>query len=76
MLAGLVEGAYLDALEREKEVPLKTLRARALAQRPVKTGASLVTPKGRNGVIAEIKRASPSKGPLADIPNPVELARM
>ena len=76
MLAGLVEGAYLDALEREKKVPMEVVRERALEHRPVKPGASLVMPQGRHGIIAEIKRASPSKGPLADIPDPVELARM
>jgi len=76
VLAGLVEGAYLDALEREKKVPLEVVRERALEHRPVKPGASLVMPQGRHGIIAEIKRASPSKGPLADIPDPVELARM
>ena len=76
MLGGLVEDAYLDALEREKKVPLEVVRERALEQRPVKPGASLVMPQGRHGIIAEIKRASPSKGPLADIPDPVELARM
>ena len=76
MLGELVEDAYLDALEREKKVPLEVVRERALEQRPVKPGASLVMPQGRHGIIAEIKRASPSKGPLADIPDPVELARM
>ena len=76
MLGGLVEDAYLDALEREKKVPLEVVRERALEHRPVKPGASLVMPQGRHGIIAEIKRASPSKGPLADIPDPVELARM
>jgi len=76
VLGELVEDAYLDALEREKKVPLEVVRERALEQRPVKPGASLVMPQGRHGIIAEIKRASPSKGPLADIPDPVELARM
>ena len=76
MLGELVEDAYLDALEREKKVPLEVVRERALEHRPVKPGASLVMPQGRHGIIAEIKRASPSKGPLADIPDPVELARM
>jgi len=76
VLGELVEDAYLDALEREKKVPLEVVRERALEHRPVKPGASLVMPQGRHGIIAEIKRASPSKGPLADIPDPVELARM
>lgn len=73
MLADLVEGAALDAKAREEREPLEALRERALAAAPVKPDASL-RPTGRHGIIAEIKRASPSKGDLADIPNPVELA--
>ncbi len=74
MLEGLVEGAARDAEEREKSVPLDAVLEQAARQRPVKPGATLQLPEGRHGIIAEIKRASPSKGPLADIPDPVELA--
>lgn len=75
MLDGLVEGAALDAQERERVTPLDAVLERAANQRPVKAGSDLRLPSGRHGIIAEIKRASPSKGALADIPDPVELAK-
>lgn len=75
MLDGLVEGALLDSLEREKAVPLEKLRGKAERQRAVKDGADLRTRPHGHGLISEIKRKSPSKGHLAEISDPVALAR-
>jgi len=73
VLHDLTEGALEDAKARQDVVPLSELEARARAARPVRP----FPPVGIDGVgvIAEIKRKSPSKGELADIPDPVWLAR-
>ena len=73
MLHDLTEGALEDAKARQHVVPLSELEARARAARPVR-GFPPAELEGV-GVIAEIKRKSPSKGELADIPDPVWLAR-
>jgi indole-3-glycerol phosphate synthase len=75
VLDGLVAGAREDAAAREVLVPrseLEEIAAAAPAPRPFSRDS---VPPGTVGVIAEIKRASPSKGPLADISDPVALAR-
>lgn len=72
MLRELTAGALEDAKAREQVVSLSELEARAKEARPVRP-----FPPGSLdgvGVIAEIKRRSPSKGDLADIPDPVWLA--
>lgn len=74
MLQGLYDGAREDALLREAKEPLADLTVRAQAARPPRELAHLV-PRDSVHVIAEIKRRSPSKGALADIPDPVALAR-
>lgn len=74
MLAGLYQGAREDALAREASRPLFEVAAQAQAVRPARDLAFLA-PRGRVHIIAEIKRRSPSKGPLAGIPDPVALAQ-
>jgi indole-3-glycerol phosphate synthase len=58
---------------RQQRVPLEELRDRAAAATPVRDAYSVLRRAGV-GVIAEIKRASPSAGPLAEIPDPAALA--
>lgn len=74
MLADLVAGAREDAQSREALLSFDELAARASQAGPVRDGALLPPGQSQVGIIAEIKRASPSKGPLADIPDPVWLA--
>lgn len=74
MLDALFEGALLDAAEREKVTPLDQVLHVALEQTPALSAREALAPRERIHVIAEIKRQSPSKGPLADIPDPVTLA--
>lgn len=72
VLDDIIAGVAEDTALRESAVPLQALQQKA-DQRP----PALRTDFGGShlGVIAEVKRRSPSKGALADIPDPAELAR-
>jgi indole-3-glycerol phosphate synthase len=75
MLDGLVAGASDDAAARQKLVSLDVISERARQAPPVRPFGKHTVSDRSVGVIAEVKRASPSKGPLADIPDPVALAK-
>ncbi|MCH1883108.1 indole-3-glycerol phosphate synthase TrpC [Agrococcus sp. ARC_14] len=78
MLDALTAGALEDAARRRESLPLARLESLARASRqPLDAVAILGTPKTDSDgphIIAEVKRASPSKGALADIPEPAVLA--
>ena len=75
VLDELVAGAVEDAKAREAKVSLEQIKRMAQqAAAPLDATRWLRRPDGIP-VIAEIKRASPSKGHLSDIPDPVALAR-
>ncbi|WP_050487008.1 indole-3-glycerol phosphate synthase TrpC [Streptomyces sp. CNS654] len=74
VLDDIVAGVRDDLDERRLRVPVWELRERAAHAGPVLDGAALLRGDGGTGVIAEVKRASPSLGPLAAIPSPASLA--
>ena len=73
VLDEIIDGVRIDLAEREATVPADELRRAvelappAIDPLPALRGAGV-------SVIAEVKRSSPSKGPLADIPDPAALA--
>ncbi len=74
VLDEIVEGVRKDLAEREAVVSLRQLKDRVQRVDP----ALDPLPRFRApdvAVIAEVKRASPSRGALADIPDPAALAR-
>lgn len=75
MLDGLVAGALDDAAQRRSVRPLAQVQREALAQLPALDARSALQRGDRVKVIAEVKRASPSRGALASIPDPALLAR-
>lgn len=75
VLDELVAGAVEDQRSRENNVPLAEVKRMAFeASAPIDVRQWLKKADGIP-VIAEIKRASPSKGHLSDIPDPAALAR-
>ncbi|GAA2991841.1 indole-3-glycerol phosphate synthase [Microbacterium terrae] len=70
MLADLTAGAVADAEARASERPLAAVEKAALAQAPAIDALAALAPADRVKIIAEVKRASPSRGDLADIPDP------
>lgn len=70
MLAGLTAGAVEDAEARAQERPLADVERDALEQTPALDAFAALAPADRVRIIAEVKRASPSRGDLAAIPDP------
>lgn len=71
VLESIIEGVLEDVAARE--IPIEELRAQLVAAPPVKDAFAALN-RTELSLIAEVKRASPSKGALADIPDPVQLA--
>lgn len=76
MLSDLYDGAIKDAGAREEKIPLARIEKLALgAPSPIPVDLHLRNPDNIR-VIAEIKRASPSRGNIASISNPAALAEI
>lgn len=77
VLEEIIAGVRADLAVREERLPLAELekQVEALAStRVVRDGVAALSQPGRVNIIAEVKRSSPSKGALADIPDPAALA--
>lgn len=75
VLDQIISGVREDLTARRGALPLEQLRDHAQAVAgPLDALAWLSAPGGVH-LIAEVKRASPSKGALAEIPDPAALAR-
>ncbi len=73
VLDEILAGVREDVQRRQQEVPLEQIRQLA-AEAPPALDAYAALRRSGVAVIAEVKRASPSKGRLADIADPAELA--
>lgn len=74
MLEGLYAGSIADAEQRQREVSSAAIEKLALEAPPVLDALSFLSPAEHIKVLAEVKRASPSKGDLATISDPAALA--
>jgi indole-3-glycerol phosphate synthase len=74
VLDDLFAGALADAEARRALLPLDRVEAAALARAPALDARSALSPADRVKVIAEVKRASPSRGDLSAIADPASLA--
>jgi len=73
VLDEILAGVRDDLAERQARIPLEQVKNAAAAAAPALDALAALRAPGV-GVIAEVKRASPSKGALAEIPDPAALA--
>jgi indole-3-glycerol phosphate synthase len=74
VLDDIVAGVRADVAVREAAMPLEQIKERAARTRPAHDAYAALRAPGV-GVIAEVKRRSPSAGTLASIADPAALAR-
>lgn len=75
VLQAILEGVREDLAAREAALPLAEIKARA-ADAPSPRDALAAFKAPGVGVIAEIKRSSPSRGAMAEIADPAKLAAL
>lgn len=73
VLDDILAGVREDLAVRMAEVPIEELKERAAQVRPARDVYGVLKGDGVS-VIAEVKRSSPSRGALAEIPSPAALA--
>ena len=76
MLAELYAGSLADAARRLEQRPLSEVEKLAISQPAALDAIKALQPTSQIKVLAEVKRASPSKGQMADIPDPAALAKL
>lgn len=74
VLEDIIEGVRADLAKREAELPFEELKRRVGDVAPPKDAMTALS-ESNIGVIAEVKRRSPSRGDLAEIAAPAELAQ-
>ncbi|RII41710.1 indole-3-glycerol phosphate synthase TrpC [Galactobacter valiniphilus] len=76
VLDDIIAGVREDLETRRAQLSLEQVRAAAAAAAPARDALAALTPSAQRpfGVISEVKRRSPSKGELAQIPEPATLA--
>jgi indole-3-glycerol phosphate synthase len=75
LLESLYAGAIEDARERQEQISLSAIELKALSAPAALDAIDFLISGEKINVIAEIKRASPSKGHLGEISDPAALAR-
>ncbi len=73
VLDEILSGVREDLVQRQESVPLDALKERASRMEPPRDAVGALRVPGV-GVVAEVKRSSPSKGALAAIADPARLA--
>ncbi|GAA3748698.1 indole-3-glycerol phosphate synthase TrpC [Salinactinospora qingdaonensis] len=74
VLESIIDGVRVDLAAREAQLPLAAVKEKAARAALPRDAMSVLRAPGV-AVIAEVKRRSPSRGTLADIGDPTELAR-
>ncbi|MEY4042549.1 MAG: hypothetical protein RL529_116 [Actinomycetota bacterium] len=76
MLDELFAGSIADAQRRRENVSLERVEKAALSQTPALNALEFLAPGSQIKILAEVKRASPSRGQMAEIPDPAALAKI
>lgn len=76
MLDDLLSGSLEDAARRRAETPTAVVERAALDRAPALDAVAALSSDTQVNIIAEVKRASPSRGRLANIPDPAALAKL